>query len=80
MTHVDAEVVAEVISQVGERSGRALEVCARHFHALVGESTGSVRYGQCVCVCVRVCSVYRTSSDTLLSMAPNMECKAPTEN
>ncbi len=40
----------------------------------------------CVCVCVCVCTclclvcvVCFTSSDTLLSMAPNMECNAPTE-
>lgn len=34
VTHVHTEVVAEVISQVGERSSRALEVCARYFHSL----------------------------------------------
>ncbi len=34
MTHVHTEVVAEVISQVGECSSRTLEVCARYFHSL----------------------------------------------
>lgn len=28
VAHVHAEVVAEMVSQVGESSGRALEVCA----------------------------------------------------
>lgn len=34
VTHVHAEVVAEVISQVGECTSRTLEMCARYFHAL----------------------------------------------
>lgn len=41
VTHVHAEVVAEMVSQVGECSGRALEVCARHLHALQREKTDS---------------------------------------
>lgn len=34
VAHVHAEVVAEMVPQVGEGSGRALEVSARHFHSL----------------------------------------------
>lgn len=41
VAHVHAEVVAEMVSQVGESSGRALEVCARHLHALQREKTDS---------------------------------------
>lgn len=48
MAHVHAEVVAEMVSQVGESSGRALEVCARHLHALQREKTDSVTVRGCV--------------------------------
>lgn len=37
VAHVDAEVVAEMVSQVGKRPRRALEVCARHLHPLDAE-------------------------------------------
>jgi len=82
VAHVYAEVVAEVVSQVGERPGRALEVCTGHLHALEGSRESA---GVCVCVCVCACTcvcvcVCLTSSDTLLSMAPSMECRAPTGN
>lgn len=79
VAHVDAEVVAEMVPQVGESPRRALEVCARHLHPLDAEP----RVSGIVCahmftivLCVSLCL---TSSDTLLSMAPNIECKAPTE-
>ncbi len=41
VTHVHTEVVAEVISQVGERSSWTLEVCARYFQSLT--VVGNVR-------------------------------------
>ena len=37
VAHVHAEVVAEMVSQVGEGTCRALEVRARHFHPLETE-------------------------------------------
>lgn len=81
VAHVDAEVVAEMVPQVGESPRRALEVCARHLHPLDAEPrvSGIVcahMFTIVLCVCVSLCL---TSSDTLLSMAPNIECKAPTE-
>lgn len=81
VAHVDAEVVAEMVPQVGESPRRALEVCARHLHPLDAEPRVSgivcaYMFTIVLCVCVSLCL---TSSDTLLSMAPNIECKAPTE-
>lgn len=78
MAHVHTEVVAEMVSQVGESPCRALEVCARHLHPLDTEHR-SVGLWIHIQALTRVC-VFLTSSDTLLSMAPNIECRAPTES
>lgn len=76
VAHIHTEVVAEMVSQVGESPSWALEVSARHLHPLKTEQIGS----DCVCKWKQLlCMCCRTSSDTLLSMAPNMECSAPTK-
>lgn len=83
VAHIHTEVVAEMVSQVGEGSCWALEMSAGHLHPLKMKQKESV--GLCEqtkwpeLLCAHVC-VSLTSSDTLLSMAPNMECKAPADN
>lgn len=59
VAHVDAEVVAEMVPQVGESPRRALEVCARHLHPLDAEPrvSGIVcahMFTIVLCVCVTV--------------------------
>lgn len=59
VAHVDAEVVAEMVPQVGESPRRALEVCARHLHPLDAEPRVSgivcvYMFTIVLCVCVTV--------------------------
>lgn len=53
VAHVHTEVVAKMVSQVGESPSWALEVCAGHFHPLDGEQRVSetvCMYSTCVCL------------------------------
>lgn len=57
VAHIHTEVVAEMVSQVGESTSWALEVSARHLHPLKTEQIGSncvCKWEHNYCVCVAV--------------------------